>query len=108
MRGGHLAILRRGFGATKESEVAVSDIVPVSGAQFEETLASARPDVLREMIRELARRLLPADGQRGRLTPAAAARPGGAWRPCRRRYPRTPHSRLPKPAKPWVSTVGRN
>jgi hypothetical protein len=32
--------------------VAVGDIVPVSGAQFEETLASASPDVLREMIRE--------------------------------------------------------
>jgi hypothetical protein len=40
MRGGHLAILRSGFGATKESEVAAGDIVPVPGAQFEETLAS--------------------------------------------------------------------
>jgi putative transposase len=47
--------------ATKESEVAVGDIVPVSGAQFEETLASASPDVLREMIREFAQRMMDAD-----------------------------------------------
>src|ERR1043166_1502935 len=61
MRGGHLAILRSGFGATKESEVAAGDIVPVPGAQFEETLASASPDVLREMIREFAQRMMDAD-----------------------------------------------
>jgi hypothetical protein len=59
--GGHLAILRSGFCATKESEVAVGDIVPVPGAQFEETLASASPDVLREMIREFAQRMMDAD-----------------------------------------------
>ena len=47
--------------ATKESKVAVGDIVPVSGAQFEETLASASPDVLREMIREFAQRMMDAD-----------------------------------------------
>jgi len=41
--------------------VAVGDIVPVSGAQFEETLASASPDVLREMIREFAQRMMDAD-----------------------------------------------
>ena len=39
------------FRATKESEMAVGDIVPVPGAQFEETLASASPDFLRAMIR---------------------------------------------------------
>jgi putative transposase len=61
MRGGHLAILRSGFGATKESEVAAGDIVPVPGAQFEETLASASPDVLRAMIREFAQRMMDAD-----------------------------------------------
>ena len=61
MRGGHLAILRSGFRATKESEVAAGDIVPVSGAQFEETLASASPDVLRAMIREFAQRMMDAD-----------------------------------------------
>src|SRR6476661_3900256 len=60
MRGGHLAILRSGFGSTKESEVAAGDIVPVSGAQFEETLASASPDVLREMIRQFAQRMMDA------------------------------------------------
>src|SRR5690242_9275085 len=61
MRGGHLAILRSGFRATKESEVAAGDIVPVPSAQFEETLASASPDVLREMIREFAQRMMDAD-----------------------------------------------
>jgi putative transposase len=61
MRGGHLAILRSGFGATKESEVAAGDIVPVHGAQFEETLASASPNLLRAMIRESAQRMMDAD-----------------------------------------------
>jgi putative transposase len=41
--------------------VAVGDIVPVPGAQFEQTLASASPDVLREMIREFAQRMMDAD-----------------------------------------------
>jgi hypothetical protein len=41
--------------------MAVSDIVPVPSAQFEETLASASPDVLREMIREFAQRTMDAD-----------------------------------------------
>ena len=41
--------------------MAVGDIVPVPGAQFEETLASASPDVLRAMIREFARRMMDAD-----------------------------------------------
>jgi len=41
--------------------VAVGDIVPVPGAQFEETLASASPDVLREMVREFAQRMMDAD-----------------------------------------------
>ena len=35
--------------------------MPVPGAQFEETLASASPDVLREMIREFAQRMMDAD-----------------------------------------------
>ncbi len=34
--------------------MAAGDIVPVPGAQFEETLASASPDMLRVMIREFA------------------------------------------------------
>jgi CRP-like cAMP-binding protein len=33
----------------------------VSGAQFEETLASASPDVLRAMVREFAQRMMDAD-----------------------------------------------
>jgi transposase-like protein len=35
--------------------------VPVSGAQFEETLASASPDLLREMIRGFAQRMMDAE-----------------------------------------------
>jgi putative transposase len=41
--------------------VAAGDIVPVPGAQFEETLASASPDVLREMVRGFAQRMMDAD-----------------------------------------------
>jgi putative transposase len=41
--------------------VAVRDIVPVPGAQFEETLASASPDVLREMVKGFAQRMMDAD-----------------------------------------------
>src|SRR6201989_1303679 len=76
MRGGHLAILRSGFGATKESEVAVGDIVPVSGESFEQTLASASPDMLREMIRGFAQRMMDAEVEvrsgagSGEVTPA--------------------------------------
>jgi hypothetical protein len=61
MRGGHLAILRSGFRAAKESEVAAGDSVPVPGAQFEQTLAAASPDVLRAMVREFAQRMMDAD-----------------------------------------------
>ena len=41
--------------------MAVRDIVPVSGAQFEESLASASPDVLREMIKGFAQRMMDAE-----------------------------------------------
>jgi len=41
--------------------VAVGGIVPVPGAQFEETLASASPDLLREMVRGFAQRMMDAD-----------------------------------------------
>ena len=41
--------------------MAVGDIVPVPGAQFEETLASASPDLLREMVRGFAQRMMDAD-----------------------------------------------
>jgi transposase-like protein len=61
MRGGHLAILRDAKSETKESKVAAGDIVPVPGTQFEQTLASASPDVLREMVREFAQRMMDAD-----------------------------------------------
>ena len=41
--------------------MAARDIVPVPGARFEETLASASPDVLREMVRGFAQRMMDAD-----------------------------------------------
>lgn len=41
--------------------MAAGDIVPVPGDSFEQTLASASPDVLREMIREFAQRMMDAD-----------------------------------------------
>jgi putative transposase len=46
---------------TKESEVAVGNIVPVPGDSFEQTLASASPDLLREMIRQFAQRMMDAE-----------------------------------------------
>jgi transposase-like protein len=45
----------------KESEVALSDIVPVPGEPFEQTLESASPDMLREMIRQFAQRMMDAE-----------------------------------------------
>ena len=41
--------------------MAVRDIVPVPGASFEETLAAASPDLLREMIRGFAQRIMDAE-----------------------------------------------
>jgi len=41
--------------------MAARDTAPVPGAQFEETLASASPDVLREMIKRFAQRMMDAD-----------------------------------------------
>jgi hypothetical protein len=38
--------------------VAAGDIVPVQGGQFEETQASASPDVLRVMVRGFAQRMM--------------------------------------------------
>jgi putative transposase len=46
---------------TKENKVAARDIVPVPGVQFEQTLASASPDLLREMIKGFAQRMMDAD-----------------------------------------------
>jgi len=54
-------ILRSAHYETKENEVAAGDIVPFPGARFEETLASASPDVLREMIKGFAQRMMDAD-----------------------------------------------
>ena len=41
--------------------MAVGDIVPVPGAQFEDTLESASPDLLREMIRGFAQKMMDAE-----------------------------------------------
>ena len=41
--------------------MAVGDIVPVPGTQFEEALTSASPDLLREMIRGFAQRMMDAE-----------------------------------------------
>ena len=41
--------------------MAVGDIVPVPGARFEETLEAASPDLLREMIKGFAQRMMDAD-----------------------------------------------
>jgi hypothetical protein len=54
-------ILRIAQSETKENEVAAGDIVPVPGAQFEETLASASPDLLPEMINGFAQRMMDAE-----------------------------------------------
>jgi putative transposase len=54
-------ILRIAVYETKENEVAARDIVPVPGARFEETLESASPDLLREMIKGFAQRMMDAE-----------------------------------------------
>ena len=41
--------------------MAARDIVPVPGMQFEETLASASPDLLREMIKGFAQKMMDAE-----------------------------------------------
>jgi putative transposase len=41
--------------------VAVKDIVPVAGGRFEDTLAAASPDLLREMIKGFAQRMMDAE-----------------------------------------------
>ena len=41
--------------------MAVGDIVPVSGTRFEDTLESASPDLLREMIKGFAQRMMDAE-----------------------------------------------
>jgi transposase-like protein len=41
--------------------VAVNDIVPVVAEEFEQTLASASPDLLREMVRQMAQRMMDAE-----------------------------------------------
>ena len=41
--------------------MAVGDIVPVDGEMFEDTLASASPDLLRTMVRKMAQQMMDAE-----------------------------------------------
>jgi transposase-like protein len=43
--------------------VAAGGIVPVPGESFEQTLAAASPDMLREMVRGLAQRMMDAEAE---------------------------------------------
>jgi putative transposase len=54
-------ILRSAQSETRENEVAAGDIVPAPGTRFEETLESASPDLLREMIKGFAQRMMDAE-----------------------------------------------
>jgi putative transposase len=64
--------------------MAVHDIVPVPGASFEETLTAASPDLLREMIRGFAQRIMDAEVETmcgagdGELT-RTGGWPSGRW-----------------------------
>ncbi len=48
---------------TKESKVAVVDIVPVPGEWFGQTLTAASPGLLREMIRAFAQKMMDAEAE---------------------------------------------
>jgi len=58
----------------KENEMAVRDIVPVPGISFEETLSSESPDLLREMIRGFAQRIMDAEVENLCAAPADRCR----------------------------------
>src|SRR6204780_3414612 len=45
----------------RRRKVAVKDIVPVPGDSFEQTLTAASPDLLREMIRAFAQKMMDAE-----------------------------------------------
>jgi hypothetical protein len=54
-------ILRSAHVETKENEVSAGDIVPVPGARLEDTLEAVGPDLLREMIKGFAQRMMDAE-----------------------------------------------
>ena len=54
--------------------MAVGDIVPVPGDSFEQTLTAASPDLLREMIRAFAQKMMDAEVEVG-----TAAGRSGRW-----------------------------
>lgn len=58
-RGSHSVILRRAkFALSRENKVAVNDIVPGPADRLDSTLASVGPDLLREMIKGFAQRMM--------------------------------------------------
>jgi hypothetical protein len=54
-------ILRVALYEAKEKKVAAGDIVPVPGARLAEPLASASPDLLREMVKGFTQRMMDAE-----------------------------------------------
>jgi hypothetical protein len=54
--------------------MAARDIAPVPGAQFEQILASANPDLLREMIRGFTQKMMDAFSQTVQVTAVIATR----------------------------------
>jgi hypothetical protein len=68
-----------------ENEVAAGDIAPVPGAQFEETLAAAIPDLSWEMIKDFAQRMIDVDVEvrcNAGYGEAARSGPGSRWSGC--------------------------
>ena len=84
--------------------MAARDIVPVPGMPFEETLASAGPDLLREMIKGFAQRMM--DAEAGGLCGAGYGEVS-ADRVNSRNYSRNLATKVPRSAQPWVSTLVR-
>jgi hypothetical protein len=63
--------------AAKEDELAVGNIVQIPSVPFEETLASASRDLLREMIKGLAQRMMtPKSSSRAVRRTGRSARSG--------------------------------
>jgi hypothetical protein len=96
-------ILRSAQSETKENEVAVGDIVPVPGVPFEETLTAASPDLLREMVKGFAQRMMDAEVEQlcgagyGEVSAGIWRATGPGWRRCAA----TP----PPPRPPWPGWV---
>jgi hypothetical protein len=79
------------------------DIVPVPGESFEQTLVSASPDVLREMIQAFAQKMMDAEVE----VACGAGRPGHCQRlqaaPHPARVPATPDRQRPGDQQPGAA-----